>query len=59
MTANIQEEVNQIVEFKSRATRLDNLIQGYRTSRMCSPPPTWVKVLLRHSNESERLKNKS
>jgi len=30
MTANIQEEVNQIVEFKSRATRLDNLIQGYR-----------------------------
>jgi integrase/recombinase XerD len=30
MTANIQQEVNQIVELKSRATRLDNLIQGYR-----------------------------
>ena len=30
MTANIQEEVNHIVELKSRATRLDNLIQGYR-----------------------------
>ncbi len=30
MTANIQEEVNQIVELKNRATRLDNLIQGYR-----------------------------
>jgi site-specific recombinase XerD len=30
MTASIQEEVNQIVRFKSRATRLDNLIQGYR-----------------------------
>ena len=30
MTANIQEELNQIVELKGRATRLDNLIQGYR-----------------------------
>ena len=30
MTANIQEEVNHIVEVKSRATRLYNLIQGYR-----------------------------
>ena len=30
MTANLQEEINQIVELKSRATRLDNLIQGYR-----------------------------
>jgi site-specific recombinase XerD len=30
MTASIQQEVNQIVEIKSRATRLDNLIQGYR-----------------------------
>jgi site-specific recombinase XerD len=30
MTANVQQEVNQIVELKSRATRLDNLPQGYR-----------------------------
>jgi len=30
MTANLQEEVNHIVEVKIRATRLDNLIQGYR-----------------------------
>ena len=27
MTANLQEELNHIVELKSRATRLDNLIQ--------------------------------
>jgi len=30
MTANIHQQVNQIVEIKSWATRLDNLIQGYR-----------------------------
>jgi site-specific recombinase XerD len=30
MTANIHQEVNQVVEIKGRATRLDNLIQGYR-----------------------------
>jgi hypothetical protein len=30
MAANIHQEVNQIVEIKSRATWLDNLIQGYR-----------------------------
>ncbi len=30
MTANIQQEINHIVELKSRANRLDNLIQGYR-----------------------------
>ena len=30
MTANLQEEINQIVELKNRATRLDNLIQGYQ-----------------------------
>ena len=30
MTANLQEEINQIVELKNRVTRLDNLIQGYR-----------------------------
>jgi integrase/recombinase XerD len=30
MTANIHQQVNQIVEIKDRATRLDNLIQGYR-----------------------------
>jgi integrase/recombinase XerD len=30
MTANIQQEVNQIVDTKSQATRIDNLIQGYR-----------------------------
>jgi len=30
MTANIHEEVNHIVELKGRATRLNNLIQGYR-----------------------------
>jgi integrase/recombinase XerD len=30
MTANIHQQVNQIVEIKGRATRLDNLIQGYR-----------------------------
>lgn len=30
MTAKLQEEVNQIIEYRSRATRLDNLIQGYR-----------------------------
>jgi len=30
MTANIHEEVNHIVELRSRATRLYNLIQGYR-----------------------------
>ena len=29
MTANIQQEINHIVELKSRANRLDNLIQGY------------------------------
>ena len=32
MTANIQEEVDHIVELKSRATHIDNLIQGYRLS---------------------------
>jgi len=30
MTANIHQQVNQIVEIKGRATRLDNLIQGYQ-----------------------------
>jgi len=30
MAANIHQQVNQIVEIKSRATNLDNLIQGYR-----------------------------
>ena len=30
MTANIHEEVNHIVELKRQATRLDNLLQGYR-----------------------------
>ena len=30
MTANIREEVNHIVELRSRATHLDNLLQGYR-----------------------------
>lgn len=30
MTAIIHEEINHIVEIKSRATHLDNLIQGYR-----------------------------
>ena len=30
MTANTHEEINNIVELKNRATRLDTLIQGYR-----------------------------
>jgi hypothetical protein len=30
MTVNLQQEINQIVELKRRATQLDNLIQGYR-----------------------------
>ena len=30
MTANLQQELNQIIERSKRATRLDNLIQGYR-----------------------------
>jgi site-specific recombinase XerD len=30
MTANIQQEINQIIEIKSRATHLDNLIHGYQ-----------------------------
>lgn len=30
MTANLEEEINQIVELKNWTTRLDNLIQGYR-----------------------------
>jgi site-specific recombinase XerD len=30
MTANIQQEVNHVIEIKNRATRLDSLIQGYR-----------------------------
>ncbi len=30
MTANIQQELNHIVETRGRATQLDNLIQGYR-----------------------------
>jgi site-specific recombinase XerD len=30
MTANIQKEINQIVNIKNQPTRLDNLIQGYR-----------------------------
>jgi site-specific recombinase XerD len=30
MTVNIRQQVNQIVEIRGRATRLDNLIQGYR-----------------------------
>jgi len=30
MTADIQQEISHIVELKSRANRLDNLIQGYR-----------------------------
>ncbi len=30
MTANIHEELYHIVELKRQATRLDNLLQGYR-----------------------------
>jgi hypothetical protein len=30
MTANIRQQVNQIAEIRGRATRLDNLIKGYR-----------------------------
>jgi len=30
MTANLQQELNQIIERSKRATRLDTLIQGYR-----------------------------
>ena len=30
MTVYLQQELNHIVELKGRATRLDNLIQGYR-----------------------------
>jgi len=30
MTANLQQELNQIIEHRSRATELDNLLQGYR-----------------------------
>ena len=30
MTANLQQEIKHIVERKSRANRLENLIQGYR-----------------------------
>jgi len=30
MTANLQQELNHIVELKGRATRLDTLFQGYR-----------------------------
>ena len=30
MTANLQQELNQIIEHTSRVTRLDTLIQGYR-----------------------------
>ncbi len=33
MTANIHQQVNQIVEIRGRATRLDSLTQGYR---LCS-----------------------
>ena len=30
MTANLQKQINQIVELKIQATKLENLIQGYR-----------------------------
>ena len=30
MTANLQHELNQIIQHTSRARQLDNLIQGYR-----------------------------
>lgn len=55
MTAKLQEEVNQIIEYKSRVTRLDNLIQGYRLCSyiLTSPSPAFQHPIDRRKANSQ------